>query len=76
MKELKIKDTELRTYKPKQERSFKIVFKYMYSSSNVDDIRKKIENHGHTVIKIWNIWNKKQGSSKTLPVFYRAKIQK
>jgi hypothetical protein len=46
----------------------------MHPSSNIDDIRKEIENHKHTVTNIWNI--KKQDSSKAFLVFYQAKIQK
>jgi len=51
MKELR-KDTEFRTYKLKQERSFTIVFKYIHPSWNVDDIRKVIEDSGHMVTNI------------------------
>jgi len=35
IKKLKSKDMEFHTYEPKQERSFKVVVKYMYPSSNV-----------------------------------------
>jgi hypothetical protein len=39
----------------------------MYPSSDVDDIRKEIKDHGHVLT---NIWNKKQGIKKTLHMFY------
>jgi FtsZ-interacting cell division protein YlmF len=55
MKELKSRDTEFYTYKSKQESNFKVVLKYMHSSSNINDIRKEIENHKHIVINLWNI---------------------
>jgi len=49
MKELKNRDTEFHTYKSKQEKSFKVVLKYIYATANVDDIRKGIEDQGHIV---------------------------
>jgi hypothetical protein len=66
-KEIKSRNTKFCTYKLKQERSFKVVFKYM-QSSNVDDFKREIEDHGHIVTNIWII--KKQGTSKTLLIFY------
>jgi hypothetical protein len=39
----------------------------MHSSSNVDNMKKEIEDHGLMVI-IWNI--KKQATSKIIPMFY------
>jgi len=50
MKEFKNRDMEFHTYKLKQERNFKVVFKYMHLSSNANDIRKEIEDHGHIPI--------------------------
>jgi len=35
-----------------QERSLKVVFKYIHLSENVDDIIKEIENHGYIVTNI------------------------
>jgi len=68
IKELKSRNTEFHTYKPKQEKSCKVILKYIYPSSNVDNIRKEIEDHGYTITNIWNI--KKQDTSKTFPIFY------
>jgi len=59
---------EFHTYKPKQERSFKVVLKHIHATTNVDDIKKEIGNLGHTVTNIWNI--KKQGIKRTLHMFY------
>jgi len=48
VKKLKSKNTEFYTYKPKQERSFKVVLKYIHSTANLDDIKKEIENLGYS----------------------------
>jgi len=37
---IKLKSRDIHTYKLKQEKSFKVILKYMYFSSNVDNIRK------------------------------------
>jgi len=63
---------EFYVYKPKQERSLKVVFKYKVvfkvdlPSSNVDN-RKEIESQRYIVIDVWSI--QKQGI-KTLPMLY------
>jgi len=54
-KELKSKNTEFYTYKPKQEKSFKVVLKHIHATKNLDDIKKEIEDLRHTVTSIWNI---------------------
>jgi len=59
--------------KPKQERSFEVVLKYIYSSSNIDDIRKEIDDHRHIVTNIWNI--KKQGSKAFLMFYIKLKSE-
>jgi len=46
VKELNNKNTEFHTYKPKQERSFKIIFKHIHATANLDDIKKEIEELG------------------------------
>jgi hypothetical protein len=40
----------------------------MQALSNVDDIRKDIEDQGHTIINKWNI--KKQATRKVLSMFH------
>jgi hypothetical protein len=67
VKELKNRNTEFHTYKPKQDRGFKVL-KNIHATMNVDDIRKGIENQGYTITNIWNI--KKQSIGKALPMFY------
>jgi hypothetical protein len=51
VKELKSRDTEFHMYKPKQKRSFEIVFlyKHIHATANLDNIRKEIEDEGHIV---------------------------
>jgi len=49
MKELKIRNYEFHTYKPKQERVFKVVLKHMPPEERTDDIKSDIEDQGHTV---------------------------
>jgi len=68
VKELKSKNTEFHTYKPKQEKSFRVVLKHIHITANLDDIKKEIEDLGYTVTNIWNI--KKQGTKKALHMFY------
>jgi len=37
----RVKKQEFHTYKPKQERSFKVVLKHIHATVNLDDIKKK-----------------------------------
>jgi hypothetical protein len=46
VKELKTKNTEFHTYKPKQEKSFRLIHKYTLQDDNLDDIKKEIEELG------------------------------
>lgn len=50
IKELKNRETEFHTYKPKEERSFKVP--HMHPLTSVDDIKKEIEEYDHSVINI------------------------
>jgi hypothetical protein len=43
------------TYKPKEERNYKVVLKNMYYSINPEDIKAESEKLGHSVTNIWNI---------------------
>jgi hypothetical protein len=65
---MKSRNTEFHTYEPKQERIFKIDFKHIHITANLDDIRKGIANQGHIVTNIWDI--EKQGTDKAFPMFY------
>lgn len=56
--ELDKKKTEFYTYKPKNERGFKIVMRGMHPSADTEVIKEELRNLGHDVTNIWNIWNK------------------
>lgn len=58
VKELDAKGTEYFTYKPKQERSFKVILKNMHPSTDTDEIKEALANLDHSATNIWNI---KQG---------------
>jgi len=66
VKELESKNTKFHTYKPKQERSFRIVLKHIHATANLDDMKQEIEDLGHKVTSIWNI---KKQSTKSLRMF-------
>jgi hypothetical protein len=55
IKALAEKCTEFHTYKPKEDRFYRVVLKNMHYSINPADIKTEIENLGHTVTNIWNI---------------------
>jgi len=52
VKGLKSRNTEFHICKPKQQRSFKVILKHIHATANLDDIKKEIEDLGHTVINI------------------------
>jgi hypothetical protein len=58
---LKDKGAEFHTFKPKEERNYRVVLKNMHYSINPDDIKSEIEKLGH---KVENIWNIKQFQTK------------
>jgi len=49
------KDTEFHTYKPKQERSFRVVLKNIHPSTDLNDTKKSLTDKGHVVTNIWNV---------------------
>lgn len=61
LKELDGKGTEYYTYKPKQERSFRVILKHIHPSTDTEEIKQALANHDHAVT---NIWNMKQASTK------------
>lgn len=67
VKLLKDKDTEFYTYKPKGERSFKVILKNMHPSMDTNDIKTQLNEQGHIVTNIWNI--KQRSTKKPLPIF-------
>lgn len=46
VKELQKRDTKFHTYKPKHERSFRVVLKNIHPSSNTDKIKEAIDVTG------------------------------
>lgn len=60
VKELDVKGTEYYTYKPKHERSFKVILKHMHPSTDTDEIKAALLDLDHSVT---NIWNMKQAST-------------
>jgi len=48
VKDLKDKNTEFHIYKPKQERSFKVILKHIHATVNLDDTKKEIKDLGYT----------------------------
>lgn len=67
VKQLEIKNTEFYTYKPKQERSFKVVLKNIHPSTDLNDIKLELAELGHDCVNIWNI--KQRKTKKPLPIF-------
>lgn len=61
VKELDARGTEYFTYKPKQERSFKVILKKMHPTTDIEEIREALAQLGHVAN---NIWNMKQASTK------------
>jgi len=55
VKELKTRNFKFHTYKPQQEKSFKIVLKHMPPEEKIDEAKRDIEELGHKVTDIWNI---------------------
>jgi len=42
-------------YKPKQDRSFRVILKNVLPTFNTEDIKDAIEEIGHKVVNLWNI---------------------
>ena len=55
IKMLKLKSTEYYTYKPKNERGFKIILRNMHYSTDMDEIKQELLLQNHKVINIYNI---------------------
>lgn len=62
------KQTNFHTYKPKEDRNYRVVLKHMHYSIEPTAIKEEIENLGHKVVSVWNI---KQARTKLpLPMFF------
>jgi len=76
VKGLKSRNMEIHTYKPKQEKSFKVVLKHIHVTVNLDDIKKEIEDLGHSVINMWNICQETKHKKGSSHILCRAKAEK
>jgi hypothetical protein len=63
------RQTQFHTFKPKEDRTYRVVLKNMHYSIDPEDIKTEIENLGH---KVANVWNAKLFHKTTAPhVFHR-----
>ena len=62
VKDLESRNTQFYTYKPKQERCFKVFLRNMYHSVDLSDLKAELKNLGH----FCNIWNVKHRVSKNV----------
>lgn len=68
IKILEWKKTGFHTYQLKQDRNFRVVLRNMHYSVDTGDLKKEIEEHGHTVVNIHNI--RKRDTKEPLSLFY------
>ena len=68
VKSLIDKNTEFHTYKPRQDRSFRVVLKNIHPSSDLNDITQDLTDKGHEVTNIWNV--KQRATKKLLPIHF------
>lgn len=67
VKQLESKHTEFFTYKPKEERGFRVILRNMHPSTNTEELKKELSDLGHEVKNIWNI--KRRGTKLPLSLF-------
>jgi len=60
------RNTEFHTYKPKQERSFRVVLKNIHPSTDLNDIKQSLTDKGHVATNIWYV--KQRVTNKPLPM--------
>jgi PAX-interacting protein 1 len=58
------RNTEFHTYKPRQDRSFRVVLKNLHPSTDVNDIKQALKEEGHEAPNMWNV---KQRNTKHCP---------
>ena len=68
IKALMDKNTEFHTYKPRKDRSFRVVLKNIHPSTDVNDIKQALKDEGHEVTNIWNV--KQRNTNKPLPIHF------
>jgi len=62
------KNTEFHTYKPRQDRSFRVVLKNLHPSTEVNDIKQTLNEEGHEATNIWNV--RQRSSNHPLPMHF------
>ena len=62
------KNTEFHIYKPKQERSFRVVLKNIHPSPDLNVINQSLTDTGHVATNIWNV--KQRVTKKLLPMHF------
>ncbi|XP_053968589.1 uncharacterized protein LOC128870017 [Anastrepha ludens] len=73
VKLLERKKTEFYTYKPKNERSFKVILRNMHPSVEPEEIKLALKEYGHSVTNVWNM--KHSQNKRALPMFVVEMVQ-
>jgi hypothetical protein len=68
IKALMEKNTEFHTYKPRQDRSFRVVLRNLHPSTEVQDIKLALIEKGHEVTNVWNA--KQRNTNRPLPLHF------
>ena len=68
IKALMEKNTEFHSYKPRQDRSFRVVVRNLHPSTETQDIKQAIMEKGHEVTNIWNA--KQRSTNRPLPLHF------
>lgn len=68
LKALMEKNTEFHTYKPKKDKTFRVVLKNMHPTTDLKEISNSLAEKGHMVINIWNV--KQRNTNVQLPLFF------
>lgn len=68
IKALNEKNTQYHTYKPKLDKTFRVVLKNIHPSTDLEAIKLNLLEKGHEVTNIWNC--KSRQTKKELPIFF------
>ena len=68
IKALMEKQTEFHTYKPRQDRSFRVVIRNLHPSTDIQDIKRALIEKGHEITNVWNA--KQRSTNRPLPLHY------
>ncbi|PNF22850.1 hypothetical protein B7P43_G16778 [Cryptotermes secundus] len=68
LKALMEKNTEFHTYKPKKDKTFRVVLKNIHPSTDLKEITHSLAEEGHEVTNIWNV--KQRHTNLPLPLFF------